>query len=88
MKIFHRIAALSALGLFSMLTVACGGDDDITAENVTLEQCKGFEDDETDLDGDGESETDEDKAIAERCVELLLEEANGGGGAGGEAGDE
>lgn len=73
----------------SLSAVACGGGEDpITADNVTLEQCEelfgeadeapaaGGSDDgavEGDYDDDGDADDDDD-AIKERCDELMAED--------------
>jgi hypothetical protein len=80
-------APLMAAMTLGFMTVACGGGDDpITAENVTLEQCEElFGEDaggdvaaggaapvEGDYNEDGVAD-EEDDAIKEKCDELMAE---------------
>lgn len=80
-------APLMAAMTLGLVTVACGdGEDPITAENVTLEQCEElFGDDadevaaggaapvEGDYNDDGVAD-EEDEAIEEKCDELMAED--------------
>jgi hypothetical protein len=75
---------LTLLSCLSWSTIACNSE--LTAENITLEECQEiFGEDaaepekgavEGDYNEDGTAD-DEDEAIFERCVELMTEEADG-----------
>lgn len=74
---YTKATALIAIPC-AMLLAACGGGDDLTAENITVEECEelfgeGAEDVEGDYDDDGDTDED-DTAIEERCVELMADE--------------
>lgn len=85
-KMTYRAGSAVMMVSLSLASVACGGGDKVTAENITLEECQDLfegasseEAEETDYDGDDDVD-DDDAAIADRCGELL-EEAEEGEGA-------
>lgn len=78
-----RYASLTLLSCISLSMIACGSE--LTAENITLEECQEIfgedaaepEEDavEGDYNEDGTAD-EEDEAIAERCIELMTEEVD------------
>jgi hypothetical protein len=98
-RTYKLLPALMAVP-FAFLTVACGGDE-VTAENITLEECNDLfgevaESESTDEDAEsedmvegdynGDGEADsDDEDIAKKCEELMAEDA--GDEAGGDGDD-
>jgi hypothetical protein len=78
-----RLASLTLLSCVSLSTIACSSE--LTAENITLEECQEIfgedaaEPDKDAVEGDYNEDgtADEgDEAIAERCIELMTEDAD------------
>lgn len=90
-KMTYRLFPVLLAFPLALASVACsGGDEGVTAENITLDECRDLfteeaddtseaedDDSEATLAGDYDAdgdEDDDDDAIKERCEELMAED--------------